>query len=280
MKFLYSLTLLFAVSSALGGFQTHDIELKYSPIVIDGDISDWNNATWLDMNLVYEKRNTVTEAQLLERVQASYAVRFDLNSQSLTVAAKAKDATPLRSDSFINWNNQDHFQFFVAHPAANDLNIYFGDWFPTWQQRNAQQYCIGLDSAGTGGWATMENEVIQDALLPAGFDFASSFDGTWQYVEAKIPIFKEYGAYTGTATIAGGSLGAGDLIKFDALYVTANSSLPNDPAIGILEGSVANNTQQGKFNNPEQIAEHLLILPEPLSLSMLAGGFLLVRKRG
>lgn len=278
MKFAHGLILLFCVSGVFAGFETHNIELRDFPVSIDGDVSEWASSTWIDMNLVYDKRGSVTEATLLERVEAAYSVRFDLSSQSLVVAARAKDDTDLRTNSFSNWNNQDHFQFFVAHPAANDINIFYGDWYPEYQQQNAQQYCIGVDAGGTGGWATMENQVVQDALLPAGFSYAASYDGTWQYVEAIIPIFQEYGAYTGTATIQGASLGAGDIVKFDALYISANPDF-NDPAKGKYEGTLANNTQKEKFSTPETIAEHLILLPEPIAACLLAGGFLFIRKR-
>lgn len=273
MKYIMVLSIALFGAASFASIQTHNIEILYSPVAVDGNLTEWSGSTWIPMNVVYEKRTGLSNAQVLTAAEAYYSVKIDTASNLLYIAAKAKDTTPVRTNTFVNWNSEDHFEFFAAHPAANGSEIYYGAWNDMWEQRNAQHYSVGLNTAGNATWATMQDDTVADAKLPAAFMTAGSFDGTWQYVEAVIPLFQEYGGYVGT-TNPGALLGEGDLVGFDVLYVTANSSYPDK-----FEGRVANNAEIGKFYLPGSIARHEIVTPEPLTVALFSLGALLIRRK-
>jgi hypothetical protein len=195
--------------------QPTDLELQYgSGITIDGNLSDWDQANWVNLDQDY---SNAAGSDLLE---ASYAVKWGDNGNKIYVAVKVRDQNHVFTNTYVDWNAQDDVEIYLHTTGGPTV------YYPNCEA--AQQYTVGINTSGTDVWAVLGNSMMYPYMysVPAGAEYCVAkghAEGEWLYYEVTLTPYEFLGVVNSTPSIIS-SLAAGDVIGFDVVVGGKNGS--------------------------------------------------------
>ena len=194
------------------------LPIPYGTATVDGDLSDWSDATWNVFDTVYDG---IPEDVNAEIVDGGWTARW--TAKKVYMAVKVRDTAHVFTDSYTEWNAKDAVELYIhttgtaidPEPAvACEYDVY---------QEGAQEWAVGMKTAADGSvWTTNgyppaygEFEPTPSQIVAAG-----SIDGEWLYYEAAITPFEYFGGRKDPVVAdVVSELGAGMTIGLDCTAV-------------------------------------------------------------
>ena len=212
-------------------------------VTVDGDLSDWSDATWAPLDQVYDG----TPSDIAE---AYYAARWGAGGQKVYVAAKVRDTAHFFTDTYSSWNGRDAIEVYI-HTTGET-----GDYGSS--QEPAQHYTLGITNSNR---SAVWSRIGADLAIPVSADFTSAgregtgADAGWLFYEAALTPFEYFGGLVSKPNVIS-TLSAGQIIGLDVAAVGHNGSA--------YTGMKAENTMTGKFMSIASLGLHMLA-PAPLA---------------
>ncbi len=204
---------------------------------VDGDLSDWGGAQWIEMKEVYW-------GDARDISDARWAAKWSPDTNLIYLAVKVVDGEHVFSPSHMGWNQQDEIEVYID--AGNTDHNLYNDYFDY-----AQEWVVGYNGSG-GAWGHLDGH--DEGGQPAGSDlpgYAASVDGDTINYEVAINPYYYYRGFGGTEMpqilI---SLESGITIGLDVLAGSKHSS-----GFGML----CENMMTGKFKDAGQFLDFLLV---------------------
>lgn len=205
-------------------------------VTIDGNLSDWSDATWAPLDRNYDGGGAT------DVLQAFYAAKWGDNGNKIYVAVKVQDNAFSFTDSYTSWNSRDAIEIYIHTTSVGDTSY-------SMNADTAQQYAVGIKSSNsTQVWTSLMGKTY--VLDPSVFRAAGSTQsGGWIYYEAAITPFEYFGGYSGQPNILS-TLQVNDVIGLDVCVVGNNGS---------YTGMKSENDMVGKAGNWELFGLHKLV---------------------
>ena len=206
-------------------------------ITIDGNLSDWADANWIDETFAYFPATGLVNSDM---TSPQVAWKWGAGGTKLYMAARVQDSYHVFTDTYIAWNKSDRIETQIwASSQSGVINQATSDI--------SQQYEFGLKANGIDTWSG----IIGGNAIPASANFQHAVktgaDG-WIYYEAALTPFEAFNRVTSETTPK--IMVAGDLIGADACIGSINSiSQFNMAAI---------NSMQNKYNTTDALAKWTL----------------------
>jgi hypothetical protein len=181
--------------------------IPYGKATVDGNLSDWSDASWAALDLNYYAEYTVSDV-----TSAYYAARWQANK--VYVAVKVYDTAHYFTNSYTDWNVRDAIELYLHTDNPNDVTYV--------DAVTAQQYAVGIKNSnhsavwtaiGGGGVAVPFSGSNSNGMILA----AGSVDGNWLYYEVELTPFTYLGFLEtgGLSTSIVTDLKAGNVIGLD-----------------------------------------------------------------
>jgi hypothetical protein len=211
-----------------------DYEIAYGTATVDGNISEWSGAQWIDLDYPYY--NTAPDVS-----NAQFALRWGDNN-IIYAAVKVDDSDHNFAGSYIGWNMHDHIEVYSQGSALG------GGYSSPYE--DAQQYIVGANGSG-GQWAVFgDGSSVPTSVM----ERAVTVDGDMIYYEIAV---KMYNTYPGTEI----ELAGGTEIGFDVIASSKYSG-----GFGML----SENDMGSKHNNASMFA-HYTLLEKPVQMTIPQG---------
>lgn len=240
-----------------------ELSLPYGSATVDGDLSDWADASWNSFDTNYD-------SDPIDIVGGAWTARW--SEDKVYMAVKVQDTAHIFSDSNTGWGNSDAVEMTI-HTTGSTGN------YPLYHEP-AQQWTVGITTALDGSvWATAGYPDIYGAYTPTASQFqaASSINGQWLYYEAAITPFEYFGGISDEDDVMS-PLSAGMTIGLDCAAVgnDGTSSSYDIPGYSGMTCSDLGQTIGGWSENYHLISQHQLV-PEPgTGLLAVLGGVMLL----
>jgi formylglycine-generating enzyme required for sulfatase activity len=195
-----------------------DYSIYEGTATIDGNLSDWSDATWIDLA-------TTLDGIGIDLSEAKFAVRWSSATNLIYVAVTGVDMNHVFIDPAANtglWNVTDTVEVYVDPLELNKTNYcqkVDGDQ-SYWKY--AQQYCGGLKTdgsvwcaiAGMDGYNDGTTTFNTNAISTGMVNFAASVDGDTINYEIAIKPYKFFNLANPSASSLT-TLSGGQVIGFD-----------------------------------------------------------------
>ena len=83
--------------------------IPHGTITVDGDLSEWDNAIWLDLDQDYYGEN----GEANDVLEAKFALQWNSTTNKVYAAVKVHDMCQVLSDFPFNWNTNDHLEVYM-----------------------------------------------------------------------------------------------------------------------------------------------------------------------
>jgi hypothetical protein len=212
---------------------------------VDGDLSEWSNATWAPLDQIYNITGSTVGALETDVPEAYYAARW--TSNKVYVAVKVRDASHYFTEGYVNWNSCDAIEVYL-HTDNNNLDAY-----PTYN-RSAQQYVVGIkNSDPSKAWLTVGSYGRFDLNnRPEVARAVGKVVGQWIYYEVEMTPFTYLGLEEAgdlsTSIIT--TLKVDDVIGLDVTVVAHNGTS--------FSGEKSENMKPGKGGDLNAFGLHIL----------------------
>jgi hypothetical protein len=217
-----------------GHWELAAMEIPMGSAIVDGDISEWSEGVqWVPLDKVYYGNPADVR-------WATYALRWNPDTNKIYVAVIVKDGGLWPSDEYIKWDASDRIEVYSQGDAEGGTG-----WLRVYDV--AQQYMMGPNTSG-GSWATW---AYGEALgADVGLEYAVAVNGDQIIHEAGVLMFDNYAGFSGGTTIVT-ELKPGHVVGFDVLV----SSRWESDGFGML----SENLMTGKSGNAAQFAKYTLV---------------------
>jgi hypothetical protein len=156
------------------------VEIPEGTATVDGDLSDWAGAAWIDADQIYYSSNELWPADVPEGTP-KWAAMWSSTTNMIYVAATLEDQNQISTTESTGWDTSDRVEFYVNAPNTDTSPYYWGT--PASEggdMRDAQQWVVGHDgSTGpddvAGYWATLGGNPIPEGAEP---EIAVRVEGT------------------------------------------------------------------------------------------------------
>ena len=176
-------------------------------ITVDGDLSDWADATWFDLDKVYAY-------DPCDIVEAKFAVKWNETTNKVYAAVVVDDGDHVFENTPTNWNSSDRIEVYSQGDPNGAIGYGAGG---TENFDKAQQYAIGpkITSGTWANWGTGEylNPVA------SGLEKATVVNGSVITYEIGVPQYIWNGALTYEPTVIR-DVTAGDIVGLDIIANT------------------------------------------------------------
>jgi hypothetical protein len=193
--------------------------IPYGSVNVDGDLSDWSNATWSAIDQVLQDN----PADISE---ASYSVKWQANK--IYLAVKVLDTVPYFTNTYTAWDARDAIEIFLHTDGKAGIT------YPDCEA--AQEYIVGIkDSYRTQVWSALGNgSMYRDRILEwsdglfgglgkAAGSASVTAEGCWINYEVELTPFTYLGVVNGGTNVVS-TLGVGDVIGLDVDVVGHNTT--------------------------------------------------------
>jgi LysM repeat protein len=219
------------------------VDIPYGSATIDGDLSDWSDATWTPLDVASELADM---PQYLDAdvPEAYYTARWQANK--VYVAVKVRDTYHVLTDSYVNYNVRDAVEIFL-HTDNNGEPNYSSD------SAVAQQYEVGVKIDTNSVWACVGAAGVHDLSTTPEIARAMGYaDGEWLQYEIEMTPYTYFGFLeTGDlSTSLVSNLFAGQVIGLDVDVISCDE-------FGFV-GKKSENTQQPRWNDWRNFGLHKL----------------------
>jgi NADH:ubiquinone oxidoreductase subunit len=220
--------------------------IPYGSAVVDGDLTDWAQATWTPLDVLSDV-NITEETLSVDVPEAFYAARWQANKVYLAV--KVRDTGRHFSDTYDAWDARDAVEIFLHTAEAGSVVDY------TPNNTIAQQYAVGIKTSNTNStWAMVGPNGALDLTGHSDVaDVAGKVVGDWIQYEIAMTPFDYLGIIeTGnmnTSVIS--ELVMNQVIGLDVDVVSTNSN-------GTYLGKRSENDLAPKYNNWKNFGLHKL----------------------
>ena len=184
--------------------------IPYGSVEVDGDLSDWSNATWSAIDQVLQDNPT-------DIAEAWYSVKWQANK--IYLAVKVLDTAPSFTNTYTAWDARDAIEIFIHTDGKAGIT------YPNCEA--AQQYIVGIkDSDRTKVWSALGNGSMyrdfmrewSDGLFGGLGNAAGSAsvtaEGCWIHYEVELTPFTYLGLVSGGTNVVS-TLKSGDVIGLD-----------------------------------------------------------------
>jgi formylglycine-generating enzyme required for sulfatase activity len=195
----------------------------------DGNLADWSDATWINLNVVYSGSGG-------DLTDAKCAMRWSSTTNLIYVAVTGVDmnhAFIAPTENVGGWDTTDTVEVYIDADKLNKVD-YPADWAadPTQSYwKYAQQYCGGLKTdgsvwcalSGKDGWSDGTTTYNTNAISAGMVSFAASVDGDTINYEMAIKPYKilNIGDPSASSMV---KLSGGDVIGFDVIMTSYDGS--------------------------------------------------------
>ncbi|MBU4270653.1 MAG: hypothetical protein KKA28_02135 [Planctomycetes bacterium] len=264
-KTLAVLGMALVVTLVVAGPAFCELSLPYGSATVDGDLSDWADASWNSLDAVYD-------SYPIDIAGGAWAARW--TADKVYMAVKVQDTDHIFSDSNTGWGLSDALELTIhTTGSTGDYPQYF---------EPAQQWTVGITTALDGSvWATAGYPDVYGAYTPtvSQFQAVGSVNGEWLYYEAAITPFEYFGSKIGEDDVMS-PLSAGMTIGLDCTAVGNDGVSTNEYEIPGYTGMKCSDLDQtigGWSENYYLISQHLLV-PEPGAglLAVLGAGIMVL----
>lgn len=241
-----------------------ELTLPYGSATVDGDLSDWADASWNSLDTVYD-------SYPIDIASGAWAARW--SEDKVYMAVKVQDTAHILTDSNTGWGLSDALELTIHTTGSTGNYPYYFE--------PAQQWTVGITTALDGSvWATAGYPgVYGGAYTPtvSQFQAVGSVDGEWLYYEAAITPFEYFGSKISEDDVMS-PLSAGMTIGLDCTAV-GNDGISSNygiPGYSGMKCSDLGQTIGGWSENYHLISQHQLV-PEPgTGLLAVLGGVMLL----
>ncbi|OHB53905.1 MAG: hypothetical protein A2Y12_09425 [Planctomycetes bacterium GWF2_42_9] len=203
--------------------------------VVDGDLSEWDVAEWIPIDVnIYGNTSDVTSAKM--------ALRWNENTDKIYAAVIVKDTVQFFTDEYEDWSNSDRLEIFSQGSGA-------GGQYDTSHSDIAQQYFLGINTAGNGYWACWWPG---DPLIDTNLEAAVSINGQDMIYELGVQMFDNFGGRGYGETVVS-QLITGKHVRFDIVIDTRSGF--DIEQFGVLATTEA----QNRYDNADNILEYELV---------------------
>jgi hypothetical protein len=189
------------------------VTIPSGTVTVDGNLSDWNGATWASLDQTYDISGSSVAALNADIPEAYYAAKWQANK--VYIAVKVRDTAHYFTDSNTAWNGRDAVEIFL-HTDGGDPTNYANC-------TTAQQYIVGIKKSDHAkiwaciGGAGTTYPIPEDGSFDSIGKAAVSINGDWLYYEIAITPFTYFsyikeGSLTNTVPT---TLELGDVIGLD-----------------------------------------------------------------
>ncbi len=212
------------------------LSVPYSDeVTIDGDLSDWSDATWNSFDTVFNKNTSGIPLTVVPGGGSQWAVKWGAGGTQVYVAAMVNDLDHYFTDTFVDWNTADSLEIYLHTTGTSSSGTGTGADYLQYQEP-AQEWSIGIETDQTDLWATNGYPVSYGAYTPASNEFVAvgKVVGSWLYYEAAMTPYQFFASrwnlYGGGAQEASviSPLSAGELIGNEVCTVSAEPDSDGD----------------------------------------------------
>ena len=216
-------------------------------ITVDAALTEWADATWYDMSVVYygEPNDLGTAVG-----DVKFAVKWDDAANKVCAAVQVADYDHVFETVPTNWNTSDRIEVYAQGDANGGVGWgWVKDGLPNYDK--AQQYAVGYHSSiFNTTWGRFGNGRYLGGLP---LEYFATVDGDTIIYEVGVPMYIWYGGISDPAdpcmTIRK-DLMIGDIVGFD---IVVNSKRTDG------FGMRSQNDMVGKFNNADQFLHWELV---------------------
>jgi hypothetical protein len=212
----YSASNVTSLAFEVPGLYSSPAAIPFGKATVDGNLSDWSDATWTSMNS-YPNVGT-TQADIDADVsEAYYAAKWQ--KDKVYVAVKVHDMSHYFTDAYTAWNARDAVEVFV-HTDNDGV----ADYSPF--NTDAQQYEVGIKTDGSSVWFTVGSTAYNLSSWGTVATAAGKADGEWLVYELEITPYTYFGLVEtgGLSTSVASNLFATQVISLDVDVISHNNS--------------------------------------------------------
>jgi hypothetical protein len=233
------------------------MEIPEGSATIDGDLSDWAGATWIDVDQIYySSEDPAAWPGDVTVGTAKWAARWSADTNLIYLAATLEDNEHVFTTDYDAWNTRDAIEVYIDASNSDATPYAWGNPVEGGgEMRSAQQWVVGPDGStgpdGDGYWQTLGAIAIPEGAVP---DAAVSVDGaTINYEIAMTPWESLVWAYDDDNTTVIGVDNENSTIVTLAPGVEMGLDVVLGSVYGTNFGMTAENTDPTKWNDAGQM---------------------------
>lgn len=235
---------------------------------VDGDISDWDGATWRTgtLQMGYVTGAGTNGLEDLDLVSTHWAVRWNANGRIYAVVQVVDTNHQFQDDWVENgWHASDRVEFYV-HGENNTGARYYDSLI------DAQQYVIGVKASDNSDcWIAMGYNKGTPESMGLAPEYACSVNGDTITYEVSLPVFESFGGYA-TAPTTPTALAPGINIGFDIVVGSRVKVSDSDQDYYMVDETglpYSSILTTHKADGCSSVMQEFTLVPEPATMSML-----------
>jgi hypothetical protein len=230
----YSQSNVTSLAFEVPGSYSSPAAIPFGKATVDGNISDWSDATWTAMNS-YPNIGTSQADIDADVPEAYFAAKWQKNK--VYVAVKVHDMSHYFTNTYTAWNARDAIEVFIH--TDNDGGA---DYSPF--NTDAQQYEVGIKTDGSSVWSTVGSTAFNLSSWATAAVATGKVDGDWLIYELEITPYTYFGLVkTGDlSNSVVSNLFATQVIGLDVDVISNNS-------IGTFLGKKSASSEENKWKD-------------------------------